>query len=454
MAKASIPERFIHALWRERENYLTPSLVLSDGSPVTILDHGTFNDHRGGPDFLDARIAIEELAISGDIEIHRQPKHWREHKHDSDTRYRKVILHVVLETDDDSDHAPFIPTLVLRDNLSTSREELWNRLFETLYDRSPELPCFPHNMLVPYRYKRKVVDRFGEARLEELIARFDARNAQEFEQKLYRSTLDALGYSQNRTPFGELAEILSLGLLRELSNKIALSDRPLYFEALYFGSAGLLPQPDPSFTQTANAYLTELRSAWEAVQQIVSIPMTLSIGDWAFFRIRPLNSPYRRVALAASMAERYFSSDLDLSLTGIERLTNAETGRSAFWESHTSFAQPLETPHALLGKERAEALLLNVLIPARLSQLLSSSTKKDSQEFRALWLGRRSAASAKYLDVIEQELLEGERIDSVGAEQGALYLSRNYCEKLRCAECPIGGRLIDKGWDPAVRANR
>ena len=446
MAKHSIPEHFLHTVWQEQRSFLRGDLRLADGSPVSILHAGDFNDHRGGPDFLNAQIAIDGLALSGDVELHREVRHWSDHSHDDDDRYSKVVLHVVLESGEDANEHLQVPTLVLRDNLAVTNELLWKQLFEKLYDRAPELKCFPHNLLLPIKQKHKVVERFGEARLDELISRYYAATLEEWEQKVYVGLLDALGYSQNRKAFKDLAEILTPATIRKALAEFKDADPQLTMEALFFGTAGLLEQPSNELSTGSNEHLIDLHSRWQSIQLAVDIPMTLSISDWAFFRIRPLNSPHRRVAAAAVLASKLFAWGVDSVFSLMTQLSE-ECNIDHFWESHTSFKSELATPHSLFGKERVKAMLLNVAIPSVLARS-TSRTQTDIKEMRRIWGEDRSASSARYLNTIEQELLEGTRIRSVRAEQGALYLQRNYCEQGRCAMCPIGTRLAEKGWTP------
>ena len=95
--KASIPEALLQEVWRDWKNFLVPNPRLSDGAELQILNAGEFNSHRGGPDFLNAAIGIEGVAIKGDVELHISPELWGDHGHDEDKRYASVILHVVLE---------------------------------------------------------------------------------------------------------------------------------------------------------------------------------------------------------------------------------------------------------------------------------------------------------------------------------------------------------------------
>jgi hypothetical protein len=451
-----IPEHFLREIWKGHASFLTAPILLSDGSPVQVMECGVENNHRGGPDFLGARIAMDGVQVSGDVELHITPDGWRAHEHDDDARYSNVILHVVLE-DSDERVGPPVPQLILRDNLAFNRADLWDALFRKLYDRSPELPCFPHNILVPMRFKRKVLDGFGLARLEELIDRVTlpeseiASEAQMLE-RVYQLTMDALGYSQNREPVRELSSLLPLSRLRFVRNSFS-ENTSITFEALFFGVAGLLPKPSLDFDATTNEYLLELNARWNAIQQSLRFPEVLAEHEWAFFRIRPANSPYRRLALAATLADKYFSrEDWDFRNDFFDRGPIVNTGQRPFWESHTSFSAGLPAPQSLLGEERGSAIWLNVILPARIARLRTEQENPSRRQTeRALmeeWGSARTVSSAKYLSVIEQELLEGENVSSVRSEQGALLLQRNFCQKLRCSECPIGHRLMEKGWKP------
>ncbi len=452
-----IPEHLLREIWKGHASFLVSPIVLSDGASISVLSPGTENMHRGGPDFLAAAIALDGIQIMGDVELHITPDGWRAHEHDGDARYSNVMLHVVLENDSEEHHGPPVPQLVLRDNLAFDRRDLWDALFRKLYDRSPELPCFPHNILVPMRFKRKVLEQFGQARLEELIDRLTLPNSEisseaQLLERVYQLTMDALGYSQNRVPFRELSALLPVSRLQFA--RTAFSENiGITFEALFFGVAGLLPKPSLEFDNETNEYLIELNARWNSIQQSMRFPEVLAEHDWAFFRIRPANSPCRRLALAAMLAERYFSRDeWNFRNEFFDRGPAATSGANTFWESHTSFASKLPAPQSLLGEERASAIWLNVILPSRIAWLRTKPERaSERQRERALmddWGSTRTKASAKYLAVIEQELLEGENVNSVRSEQGALLLERNFCQRVRCSECPVGHRLMEKGWKP------
>ena len=451
-----IAEHFLGEIWKDHASFLASPLTLSDGSQIEVLQAGIDNDHRGGPDFLGAKIAMDGLAIYGDVELHVTPEHWSKHEHDGDARYSNVILHVVLEDDDSEKHGPPVPTLILRDNLLFDRRDLWDALFRKLYDRSPELPCFPHNLLVPMRFKRKVLEKFGEARLDELVDRVliqegEVITEERLLERVYQLTMDALGYAQNRVPFRELSAIIPLERLRFVGYTFA--NRRHAFEALYFGAAGLIPKPSSEFDLETNEYILELTANWNAMQVTMRFPEILAESDWAFFRLRPANTPYRRLALAALLAEKYFSrEDWNFRHPFFDEGPNVKMGDSPFWERGSSFSARLESPQLLLGDERHSAIWLNVILPARIAKLRFVASKSTDahkeKELRKTWGDTHTKASAKYLKTISEELLESESVKSVRSEQGALLLKRNFCDKGRCSECPVGYRLIEKGWSP------
>ncbi len=459
-----IAEHFLREIWKEHQSFLGSALVLSDGAPISVLHPGTENLHRGGPDFLGARIALDNgVQITGDVEIHLTPEGWHTHEHASDARYSNVILHVVLEAEEETGARPPFPHLVLRDNLVLNRSDLWDALFRKVYDRSPELPCFPHNILIPIRFKRKVLAQFGEARLEELVDRLstgdhELQSEGALLERVYQLVMDALGYSQNRVPFRELSSLLPrsrLAFVREsFPNELHKA-----FEALYFGTAGLLSKPSLEFDNETNEYLLEMNAIWNSILQSLRFPELLAEHDWAFFRIRPANSPYRRLALAAALAARYFSrKEWSVRSSFFEGTPDLPLGSSLYWESHTSFRSKLSTPLSLLGEERASAVWLNVVLPARIAWSRMDSDRAarthDERRLMEVWGSAKTRASAKYLSITEQELLEGENVSSVREEQGALLLQRNFCEKLRCSQCPVGNRLVQKGWNLARRTMR
>ena len=106
-------EHILAYLWQHPRWWLLPLATVS-GSSLQILKAGQVNTDSG-PDFLNAQIQIDDLIWVGHVELHVRSSDWYAHKHESDTAYDNVVLHVVWEHDlpiFDTDERP-ISTLEL-----------------------------------------------------------------------------------------------------------------------------------------------------------------------------------------------------------------------------------------------------------------------------------------------------------------------------------------------------
>ena len=54
---------------------------------------------NSGPDFLNAKIEINNQLWAGNVEIHINSSDWYQHNHETDENYDAVILHVVWNHD-------------------------------------------------------------------------------------------------------------------------------------------------------------------------------------------------------------------------------------------------------------------------------------------------------------------------------------------------------------------
>ena len=63
------------------------------GRSVRILDCGDWNK-SAGPDFLNARIQLDGVPYTGDMELDSAPEDWERHNHGSNSAFDGVILHL------------------------------------------------------------------------------------------------------------------------------------------------------------------------------------------------------------------------------------------------------------------------------------------------------------------------------------------------------------------------
>lgn len=113
----------LYGIWNTIFYRSMPLKTLS-GSRIKVLVPGEKNKFSG-PDFRNAIIEINGSPFRGDVEIHRRMKDWYWHGHHLDKNYDKVVLHVVVENDDDCEYVrtskgKFIETVAIRDVLGSS----------------------------------------------------------------------------------------------------------------------------------------------------------------------------------------------------------------------------------------------------------------------------------------------------------------------------------------------
>src|SRR5689334_7800469 len=127
-------EKLLQYIWQFRY-FNMHDLSLETGENISIIFPGHLNVNQG-PDFLYAKIKIEETTWIGNVEVHLQTSQWEAHEHEDDKNYNNVILHVVWEHDD-----PVllrnIPTLVLQQRVS----KLFLEKYKEWMESAAFIPC-------------------------------------------------------------------------------------------------------------------------------------------------------------------------------------------------------------------------------------------------------------------------------------------------------------------------
>ncbi|MFH1852832.1 MAG: DUF2851 family protein [Candidatus Neomarinimicrobiota bacterium] len=166
---------------------LPPGTRLTDtnGATIMVLAPGRHNRHAG-PDISGARIFRHGEFISGAVECHRTAMDWWHHRHQSDTNYSPVILHVVRQWRPSVPILPF-PTVVLK----------------------PELPHPPGCRLssrseIAQQQLRNLGRRRWQEKVEQFISLTD--DSTTAGTGIIRRALEACGYGGNRETFGRLAD--------------------------------------------------------------------------------------------------------------------------------------------------------------------------------------------------------------------------------------------------------
>ena len=320
-----IPERLLARLWRSRD-WRRRSLHLASGKRLRVLYPGRPGGGPG-PDFRDAILQVDGLApVRGDVELHREPRGWREHGHHLDPRYNGVVLHVVARA-----HGGNPPQR--QDGREVPVVELIQQGREAQYAGtgvSIGMPLLRRWRALPTDRLRDLLDRAGCERFQEKSARFRTLLRSEGgEQALYSRTLEALGYSRNRAPFLELSRRVPWAVLLETGLNTPLDQRASRIEGLLLEASGL--------------------------RGSASRGTPISPSAWCFAGIRPANQPGRRIAGAARLLTRYVDTGLLPALLPLIAGGTFQEVRRAFTVSGND--------STLIGKGRAVEIVVNVVLP-------------------------------------------------------------------------------------------
>ena len=445
---AAFTERHLQCVWADAR--LRPAaLATAAGERVQVEHPGEWN-MGPGPDFLHAalRVGPELRRLAGDVEIHIRPADWQRHRHAEDPRYRRVCAHVSFYpgTLPEAELPAGALQIALRPALDMLPDFSFDNVDVLAYPvaaRATPPPCRAAMARLSPAQRGAVLDAAGESRLRrraELLqsAMLDRGPA----QVIYEETMAALGYRPNKASFRRLARLLPLDRLREKS-----AGDPVRAYALLMGLASLLPDPT-SRRAWDDETKTFLRRCWDAWWPLSDefLARRLPRSEWTMAGIRPANRPERRLMAAAllfapasSLPERIADVVRDPRGVPAEHLLALfDLPGAPYWDNRLSFASPSTAdPVALVGKPRARAILVNLLLPA----------------FAAL--GAPVEAWKSMLDALPaeepNELIRQTALRLFGPDhsprlyrsglrrQGLIQIHHDYClgDRTLCAACPL-----------------
>ncbi len=442
-----VPEALVQDIWAA-QRFHAFAATTTEGEAVQVLDPGRLNTDAG-PDFRGAHVRIGNQLWIGDVEVHLSSAIWNTHRHGSDPHYNSVVLHVVLDADGETgrlcrEDGSVLPELALSGILQAPVRQLLHRFFRER--PAGTLPCRDTWRRLTNGRREEWLEQLGWERLLEKQSRFRSALQQDRapEDLLYELVFSALGYARNSQSMSELARRLPLRRLRAVHGELAV-------EALLFGVSGLLPEVK-GLLQADRAsvdYVMKLREEFERLRGTYElVPMARTA--WTFFRLRPNNFPTVRIAQAAALLR---SDPPGLLRAGpIERLFEALTRRnslhalrrefaaepSAFWNDHVQMDRPSHVASARIGKQRIDALLMNVVAPL----LLTFAPENGSPLTAEFILGLMRKMPAER-DEVTRSLSTGDwKPRNALQSQGMHRLSRDWCLPGRCLSCEIGTRAL------------
>ncbi len=442
------------------------SLRDGHGRHIEVVFPGR-SGHGAGPDLLDAILALPTgKLIRGDVEFHVRSSDWNRHGHSSDSRYSGVVAHVVWH--DDCERPALVPNqngLMSECALTIALALVESSIIFQRLGTAPEREQPYHAWLDGLSLAERIafIDGLGDERLVSHATRLSSDwHGLGPAQALYRWIMDALGYSANRRGFAMLAERVPFAFAHSVAwsfPDIDKAESAVFL--LLLASSGMLDDIACARIEDGPA-----RAAAERCRDLFGMDLPrdrMQPGEWEIVGVRPANRPIRRLAAAARLIVRHRTFGFAETVIGafaqktprfaVRTLLDAarvlptrfeeprprvvdEPEKIDYWMSHSDFERPIGTgPIALIGEDRARAILANVLIPFG---LVSSDDRRDTEladSVRRVW-EIAPVASANWITNEMRHIARS--LGRVGArrEQGIIELYRRCCAERRCLTCP------------------
>lgn len=414
-------ERLFQYIWH-LQHYNNSELRTTDSETLTILHPGNQNTNQG-PDFLDARIKVNNTMWVGNIELHIRASHWLNHDHSNDSNYNNVILHVVWIED-------------IRLNLAFPVLELQNRVskflllkFDELMNSRSFIPCgqminhATHLMWTNWK-DRLMVERMQKKSVR--ILQYLEENKNHWEETFWWLIARNFGSTVNGDAFEQIARSLPLSILAKHKNQVQQT------EALLFGQAGLLEK------DFEDGYPSMLRKEYQFYKNKYRLQgIGISVH---FLRMRPSNFPTVRLAQLAMLVHKsvHLFSVLKetVSLVDIRDLLCVQA--NDYWHYHYTFDEPTQFKVKKLGSQMIDSLVINAVLP----MLFAYGHRHGEQEFKDRAMNLLAQLNPEKNMITNGYTGLGIENKNAFDSQALLQLKTGYCNEKRCLECAVGNKLL------------
>ena len=472
-----VKEQLVSCIWAE-QILKKEKLYTEDGLRIEIISSGIWNLEEG-PDFKDAEILLEgKGVIKGDVEIHVCSGDWVRHGHSKQKEYENVCLHVYMWNDRKDKYFSIknssIPQLELYSYLKYELDKLADMIDIENYPHTGSAnagPCQKRLSTISNddEWIGQFLDYAGDERILVKADRIEKQQkSRTFEQVLFESIMESLGYKNNKEQFKCLASLVTINEIKRLiPSDVSINERSKKIQALLFGMSGLLPSQRSKYASARDnqtlEYIADIERLWsEFRNDTKDKPMD---GEaWSFKYSRPGNYPTRRIAaISRLLAENYETGIFRVVLNSFEKIDNNKSNidqiktiikntislfmelYDTHWSHYYTFGgKRLKTKGRLIGKERVAVIFINIIIPVLLSY---ARKREDSQLEGRLFKAfkQHSKLSPNNITrfmgyrILGKDSQEGSVVNSARRQQGLLQIFRDFCESddIACEKCVL-----------------
>ena len=422
-------KRSISSFYLADTELQSKNLRTTEGMSLILIEKGFLNPNSG-PDFIGAKIRIDDMLWIGNIEIHIKASDWEKHGHQHDVNYNNVVLHVVMEEDSPvyNEQGIRIPCLELKKRINRNALKKYSLLQKNNF----QIPCKDHISTIPeihisHAVEKALVERHQKK--SDRLVQFLNRYNNDWEHSFFILLSRNFGVYVNTEPFEQMAlTIPPLTLRKERFSLINL-------ESLLFGQSGFLSE------ELKDDYSIELFKMYSFLQLKYKLkPIKSQL--WKFMRMRPGNFPSIRLAQLAALIHKHdsFISHLKQHTTKKEIFEFLNATTSPYWHSHFTFDNHSEKAIKTISTTFKSLLLINTISIFYFTY--GSLKKQDTFKERAIdVLNQLKPEENKF---IRQWKSLGIVPKSAYESQGLLGLYQNYCLYKKCLDCPIGRHIMKK----------
>lgn len=485
-------EKFLYEIWKQQD--FEKELSTGDGQQIEVIDTGIENKELSGPDFKNARIKIGNITFLGDVELDGQYSDWKKHGHNINRKYNSVILHASLNNDtrkgyvftSDGRKVQSISLgHFLKKDIATT---LQRAILSERKNRINKMPCMEINQEIGEKEKLDFVydlglKRFKDKstrmleRLKELIylkelnfkepvvkyeldekfynrtyTQDDFSDPEIWQQLVYESVFEALGYSKNKEIMKCLAKSANINFLKSLNTKENLLSK---IEAALFNISGLIPDSNKLPDEETTSYVKSLSEVWNSIKNNYDNHFYNST-QWHFLKLRPQNFPTVRIAGGARIVSKIINDNLiGTAIEKIERISNipkiTNSLRSLFiikgenfWRDHYVFDQPTKVHiKYFIGASRADEILVNIILPILSIYFEIFNRKELSNRVIKIYLNFYQKSENNLVNEVASTLSLNDAWKRSVLYQGMIELFRNFCSREKCLECDIGKKVFN-----------
>ena len=422
-------EDLLHFIWKYKKLQLKQLLTCNDES-VVINDVGLHNKFAG-PDFFNAQVILDGQLWAGNVELHIKSSDWYLHRHEEDSNYDNVILHVVWEDDAEvfRKDGSKIPTLELKNYISSTLLKAYQGLFskqqKTFINCEKDLA-----QIDPFTVQNWLERMYFERLEKKSTLVFDLLKASKnnWEHVMFTMLLKNFGLKINGEAFLSLADNIDFPIVRKLLTEVN------QIESVLFGMSHLLDNET-----ILDTYFLDLKKEYSYLKAKFNLS-EIGVLKPEFFKLRPTNFPTIRLSQFANLyanQQNLFDKLIHASSL-IQLYLLFDVKASAYWNTHFTFGKSSKKSAKKLAKKFIDLLIINTIIPIKFCYAKHLGKDINEQIINII-----NEIKAEDNSIIFNFKSSGLTAKNAKDSQAVLQLYNQYCTKNRCLECAVGSNLLE-----------